>query len=61
MGAILRPELMDKTAMAIDVTAHQQMLSVVSRVPASSGLKKASSMDSNLASLAAEQTAAGEK
>ena len=61
MGAILRPELMDKTAMAIDVTAHQQMLSVVSRVQASSGLKKASSMDSNLASLAAEQTAAGEK
>eukprot|EP00573_Skeletonema_grethae_P002667 CAMPEP_0201690872 /NCGR_PEP_ID=MMETSP0578-20130828/4179_1 /ASSEMBLY_ACC=CAM_ASM_000663 /TAXON_ID=267565 /ORGANISM="Skeletonema grethea, Strain CCMP 1804" /LENGTH=315 /DNA_ID=CAMNT_0048175951 /DNA_START=65 /DNA_END=1012 /DNA_ORIENTATION=+ len=46
--------------MAIDVTA-QHMLSVVSRVPASSSLKKASSMDSNLASLAAEQTAAGEK
>eukprot|EP00574_Skeletonema_japonicum_P005780 CAMPEP_0201733040 /NCGR_PEP_ID=MMETSP0593-20130828/30485_1 /ASSEMBLY_ACC=CAM_ASM_000672 /TAXON_ID=267983 /ORGANISM="Skeletonema japonicum, Strain CCMP2506" /LENGTH=319 /DNA_ID=CAMNT_0048226119 /DNA_START=45 /DNA_END=1004 /DNA_ORIENTATION=+ len=47
--------------MAIDVTA-QQMLSVVSRVPASSSLKKASSMDSNLASLAAEQTTAvGEK
>lgn len=46
--------------MAIDVTA-QQMLSVVSRVPASSSLEKASSMDSNLVSLAAEQTAAGEK
>lgn len=44
--------------MAIDIT-DQQMLSVVSRVPASSGLKKAPSTDSNLASL--EQNAAGEK
>jgi len=46
--------------MAIDIT-DQQMLSVVSRVPACSGLKKAPSSDSNLASLASEQTAAGEK
>lgn len=61
MWPLLRPKPMDKTDMAIDVTA-QQMLSVVSRVPASgSSLKKAASMDSNLASLAAEQTAAGEK
>jgi len=50
---------MDKTAAsAIDGTAHQQMSRVASRVPASGGLKKASSMDSFAA--LAEQSAAGE-
>ncbi len=52
---------MDRSALTIDGKTHQQMLSVASRVPASGGLKKASSMDSNLAALAEQTAAGGEK
>lgn len=57
---------MEKNGTAIDgTTNHQQMLSVVSIVPASGGLKKVSSMDSNfnLAALAEQEPTAtgGEK